>query len=232
MVLELARRRALDGPVTGVVHSGRELVDEQLAVDVEELDGEDTHVLELVEELPDEPLRRGLEPLGHTWSGSEAAAQDPAVVVVLDERPARGCGVAPAHREHRELAVERHVRLEDERHTPELRPRPLDFAGFAAAPAPCRRTPLRLEQAGSRPLHGAPRSARSSTAANSGFRSRPAAQPFSRTRPAPHRAHRAAGRRAGGDDEVSPVRRHALPFVRHTAAPSTTREGGCPRAPR
>src|SRR4249920_3568561 len=149
MVLELARDRALDGPVTGVVHSGRELVDEQFPMNVEELDGEDTRVLELVEELPDELLRRGLEPLRHTGRGSEAVAQDPTVVVVLDQWPARGRTVAPPDGEHRELAIERDVRLEDERNTPELRPRPLDVARFAQ-----RRLPLAVVPAAARLEHG------------------------------------------------------------------------------
>src|SRR4029453_10567031 len=94
MVLELARHRTLDGPVPGVVHSGRELVDEQLPVHVEELDGENARVLELIEEPPDELLRRGLEPLDRTGRGSEAAAKDPAGMVVLDQGPARGRAVA------------------------------------------------------------------------------------------------------------------------------------------
>ncbi len=143
MVLELARDRALDGPVTGVVHAGRELVDEQLSVHVEELDGEDTHVLELVEELPDEPLRRGLEPLGHARRRSEAAAQDPAVVVVLDQRPARGCAVAAARPRaptaHGRTARATRGRAAHPRAaTTPARRRPVR----AEPPAPCRRIPL------------------------------------------------------------------------------------------
>ena len=50
MVLELARLRAVDRPVRRVVHARRELVREQPAADVEELDREDADVVELVEQ--------------------------------------------------------------------------------------------------------------------------------------------------------------------------------------
>ena len=50
MVLELARRRALDRPVAGVVDARRELVREQAAADVEELEREHADVAELVEQ--------------------------------------------------------------------------------------------------------------------------------------------------------------------------------------
>ena len=58
MVLELARLRALDRPVPGVVHARRDLVREQLAADLEQLDREHADVVEVVEERRGD--RRGL----------------------------------------------------------------------------------------------------------------------------------------------------------------------------
>ena len=58
MVLELAGDRALDRPVPGVVHARRELVREQRATDVEELDREHADVVELGEQRRREALGR------------------------------------------------------------------------------------------------------------------------------------------------------------------------------
>src|SRR5207245_7251071 len=102
-----------------------------LAMNVEELDGEAARVLELVEELPGEPLGGALELLGQDGRRGVAAPEDPAGVVILDERPARSRAVAAAHGEHRQLAVERDERFEDERHAAELRPGALDVVRFA-----------------------------------------------------------------------------------------------------
>src|SRR6266511_2650527 len=76
MVLELARHGAFDGPVTGVVDTRRQLVDEELAADVEQLDGEDAGVRELVEELACDLLPGVLESCGHVGRGPEAPAEE------------------------------------------------------------------------------------------------------------------------------------------------------------
>ena len=74
VVLELARRGALDRPVPGVVHARRELVGEQPAADVEELEREHADVAELVEEprrvLLGLRLRRVRPPARATCAGS------------------------------------------------------------------------------------------------------------------------------------------------------------------
>ena len=67
VVLELARDRALDRPVTRVVHARRHLVREQLAADLEQLDGEHADVVEVVEE------RRATYPAAADWSASSTS---------------------------------------------------------------------------------------------------------------------------------------------------------------
>ena len=63
VVLELAGDRALDGPVPGVVHTGRELVRQQRSAHVEQLDRQDADVVELGEQLRDD-LLGGLRGVG------------------------------------------------------------------------------------------------------------------------------------------------------------------------
>ena len=60
VVLELAGLGAFDRPVARVVDARRDLVREQLAVDVEQLDGEHADVVELVEERARDARRRRL----------------------------------------------------------------------------------------------------------------------------------------------------------------------------
>jgi len=66
MVLELAGLGAFDGPMARVVHPRRDLVREQLAVDLEQFDREHADVIE-VGHQPDRevltaPLERGIQP--------------------------------------------------------------------------------------------------------------------------------------------------------------------------
>src|SRR6188508_1782845 len=86
MVLELARLRTVDRPVPAVVHPGRELVREEVAPGLEELDGKHADVAELVEQA-----RRYL--LGLALPGIRRRrarhGQDPAAMLVLVERPVR-----------------------------------------------------------------------------------------------------------------------------------------------
>ena len=128
MVLELAGLRALDRPVAGVVDAGCDLVGEQLAAHVEQLDREHPDVVEVVEQSGRQRLgpRRQRDVTAGSGGGRPAHAEDAALVVVLDQRPAGHRAVDAAHREHRQLAVERHPRLEDERDTAQLVPRPVE----------------------------------------------------------------------------------------------------------
>ena len=79
MVLELARRRALDRPVARVVHARRELVRQQRAADVEELEREHADVPELVEEprcrTPRPPLAARPRRARATCAGSRPRAR-------------------------------------------------------------------------------------------------------------------------------------------------------------
>src|SRR6188768_1170224 len=94
MVLELARLRAVDRPVPAVVHARRELVREEVAPGLEELD---------------EQPRRYLLGLA-LWGIRRRRArhgQDPAAMLVLRHRVERGLTGASAHRDDRQLALER-----------------------------------------------------------------------------------------------------------------------------
>jgi len=61
MVLELARVRTSIDQWPECARPGASSVDDSSRVHVEELDGEDAHVLELVEQLPGEALSRAPE---------------------------------------------------------------------------------------------------------------------------------------------------------------------------
>ena len=115
-----------------VVHARRKLVGEQLVTDLEQLDGEDPDVPEVVEEPAGDRLARGLERGGNGRGGRTRRAQDPAGaalggVPVLHERIAPRLACEAAHRENRELAVESDHLLQD-RGRAELRPCGLDGA--------------------------------------------------------------------------------------------------------
>src|SRR5688500_3147054 len=106
MVLELARLRALDGPVTRVVDAGRELVRKQRTVVLEQLYGEHSDVVETVEQLRRDQCAGRLQRGRELRRRRAADAQDSADVLVLHERIAARVPIEPAHRQHRELAVE------------------------------------------------------------------------------------------------------------------------------
>ena len=60
---ELARRRGIEGPVPAVVGPRRQLVDEQLAVGNEQLDGQNADVVEGLGDLrTEEPVPRRRSP--------------------------------------------------------------------------------------------------------------------------------------------------------------------------
>ena len=88
MVLELARLRAFDRPVPAVVHPRRDLVREQRALDVEELDTTDADVVERVEQREDARFRLRLQRTVVPASGCPGDAQDAITVLVLDDGPA------------------------------------------------------------------------------------------------------------------------------------------------
>ena len=108
MVLELARLGAVDRPVPRVVDARGELVREQLAADVEQLDREHADVVEVVEQLRREALGSLLQRIP---CRSPRDGEDSLAVLVLGERIERRRAVAPTHRDDRKLAVERDDRL-------------------------------------------------------------------------------------------------------------------------
>ena len=88
VVLELARLRAFDRPVPAVVHPRRDLVREQRAVDVEQLDTADADVVERVEQRADARFRLRLQRVVVPARGCPGDAQDAVAVLVLDDGPA------------------------------------------------------------------------------------------------------------------------------------------------
>src|SRR5262249_35560867 len=77
VVFELARLCALDRPVTGVVHAWRHLVRNELAVLQEELDREDTNVVEGGEDALGVPLGAFLELRSPGIALRDREAKDP-----------------------------------------------------------------------------------------------------------------------------------------------------------
>ena len=173
VVLELARLRALDRPVPGVVHARRHLVAEQRRRSRGTARSRARRRSRVVPRSPRACASAG------AWSSPVELrrrrvrhAQDPVAVVVLDERVAPQLAVGRAHGDDRQLAVERHERLQDRRHLAHRAPGVLEqLGGCGAPPAPCRRI---RAAASSAPPGGPPRrrptasDGRSSTAANVG----------------------------------------------------------------
>ena len=123
MVLELAGLGALDGPVAGVVHPRGDLVGQELATHVEELHREHADVVQVDEQARREIFAASLERGVEAGCRSSADAEDAALVVVLDQGPARDVAVEPAHGQHRQLPVERHQLFQDQRRITQVGPR-------------------------------------------------------------------------------------------------------------
>ncbi len=222
MVLELARDGTLDGPVPRVVHPGRDLVGEQRALDVEELDRQHADVVEIVEQARRELLAARLERIVDGGGRRTAHPQDPVLVVVLDEGPAAHRAVDPAHRQHRQFAVEGHQRLQDERHIPasQLLPTPVeiirnrktDLALAVVPPAPSleHRRQAHLFDGrvqGSEIVHRRVGGRADAEATEGLLLGEPILRHLERARPGPDRqVAREEARRVGG---------HALPLVGH-----------------
>src|SRR5215468_1036983 len=83
VILELAGGRALDGPVTGVVHARRHLVGDQPAVTHEELDGQNAAVAKVIEHTL-EVKRGGARPTGEPV-GATGDPKTPGAVDVAGE---------------------------------------------------------------------------------------------------------------------------------------------------
>ncbi len=131
MVLELARDRAFDRPMPRVVHPGCDLVGEEVAADVEQLDTAHADVVEVVEQGPDRGEGAGLKRVVEIGRGCEGQAENAVTVVILDRGPTCDLAVAAAHRQYRELAVEVDEALEDARGRAELHVVGVDVGGIA-----------------------------------------------------------------------------------------------------
>ncbi len=104
VVLELARRGAVDRPVPRVVDARRELVGEQPPLDLEELDGEDADVVERVEKGGADLLCFALRRIARRGARD---AQDALAVQVLADGPEARVAFPRAHADDRQLPVER-----------------------------------------------------------------------------------------------------------------------------
>ena len=198
MILELARHRAFDRPVPGVVHARRDLVGEELAADVEELDATHADVVERRRAAARmHASARRLQRVVETGRGRARQAQD--AVRGDGSRPRANTERRRAVRapRDRQLTVERHEAFEDaaaprraRSHAPSTsaawRSTRLTLAVVAAAP--------RLQHRGQtrprRPRRAGPRSA-SNRAERRGRDSRARAASPSR-RPGPATTSRAA----------------------------------------
>ena len=97
--------------------------------DLEQLDGEHAHVAERLQHPPGVILGSRLQGRRDALRGREAPPEDSARVEVLDQGIAGDRAVLSPDGEDRELAVEAHEALEDERRLPQPRPRPLGVDG-------------------------------------------------------------------------------------------------------
>ena len=93
----------------------------------------DADVVELVEQGADRGLGARLERSVEIGRGRERQPEDAVAVMVLDRGPARDFAVAAAHREDRQLAVERDEPFEDARHLAQLYPRAVEVGAARAS---------------------------------------------------------------------------------------------------
>ena len=115
VLLELAGLGALDRPVAGVVHAGRDLVGQQLVADLEQLDGHHADVVEwrrgsdrAMASAP--ACSAGVSP----GAGASVRRRMPVAVAVLDERVAGGRAVEATGGHDRQLPVEADHALGDD----------------------------------------------------------------------------------------------------------------------
>ena len=122
--------------MTGVVRARGQLVDEQPAVaGEEELDAEDAHHVQLLQERVGQPHGLPRHALLHA-GGRDGHVEDVALMPVLD-RPPVGDGAIDAARGHDgDLALEIHEGLEDRRLAARTPPRLLDVGGGVDAGLP------------------------------------------------------------------------------------------------
>ncbi len=115
VVFELRGLGTFDGPVPGVVHPRGDLVGQQFVAPAEQLQCHHPHVIEALGDRARMPAgsqgKCRLDP-GRCQAGGQHAIDMP----VLGDRPGIEAAVAPAHRQHRQLAIKGHQRLDDQPH--------------------------------------------------------------------------------------------------------------------
>ncbi len=144
VVLELARCRTLDRPVPRVVHTGAISFASSSPPTSNSSTASTPTWSSSASRRPAICSPRRCRASSRPAAGARLTRRMPSRVLVLDQRPARHGAVAPADREHRELAVEGEELLEDARHGAECLPcavaigvgaeRALALAVVAAAP--------------------------------------------------------------------------------------------------
>src|SRR5690606_16746717 len=156
MVLELAGDSALDRPVTGVVHAGRHLVGQQLAVTHEELDGEYPYVPKMLQHA--RQITGGLALERRRSEGRTRNAQNAARVDIPVQGVDDALSRAATRSDDGDLAVECNPFLVQGRHTAEGSPGALRIRCVPQQELPLTVVPhtTRLQHAGYTDLsHGA-----------------------------------------------------------------------------
>src|SRR5258708_9575835 len=115
MVFELAGDGAFDRPVAGIVDARRHFVGQQTAVTFEQFDGQDSYVVERLEDAASGRFRFALQSFRQTRSGRQRKTQDSIAMVIFDQPIKGGFPIARAHREDRKLARKFHEFFEYQR---------------------------------------------------------------------------------------------------------------------
>src|SRR5712671_7879382 len=104
MVFELAGDGAFDRPVAGIVDARRHFVGQQTAVTFEQFNGEDSYVVESLEDAASGGFRFVLQSFRQTRSRRQRKTQNSIAMVIFDQRIKCGFPMARTHREDRKLA--------------------------------------------------------------------------------------------------------------------------------
>ncbi len=120
VLLELARHRAVDGPVAGVVGAHRQLVDPHRGGAVrlprlEQLDGEDPRDAEPLRHRDGDAARLGVHGRVEVGRGRDDLRADAVALDGLDDGPGPDLAGRATGDQRRELAHERHLALHEQR---------------------------------------------------------------------------------------------------------------------
>ena len=111
LLLELVGDAGVDRVMPAVVRARRDLVDQQLSLADEELDAENTNVIELARQRQREFLRFGTQAVRDPrWRN--AHIENAVAMPVLGDREATGLSVVATRQHHRDLDIERQELLE------------------------------------------------------------------------------------------------------------------------